>query len=98
MGRISVNLEEMIIWMSVGFQLAAAFLWFASTIVKRDAAVVAAEYQKIHGAKSGTFQIISDDGSDFIETAERQVFWGRWAALATGVGIGLQAIATALFH
>jgi len=90
-----MTIKDALTWLSIGVQAGAAILWFASTMVKVSAAKVEADYQKIHGPQSGPFQIITD-GNDFIETAQRQGRWSGWAAMATGAGIGLQAIATAL--
>jgi hypothetical protein len=36
---------------------------------------------------------ITVDGSDFIATAQRQVLWNRWAAIAAAVAAASQAIA-----
>lgn len=89
-------LKDVITWASVGVQGLAALLWFASTVVRVNATRVEEAYKKIHGPDSGPFQIVSENGSDFIQTVKLQALWNRWAALATGVGIGLLAIATAL--
>jgi len=88
-------LKDALTWLSIAVQACAAILWFTSTMVKVSAAKVEADYQKIHGPDSGPAQIIVDD-NDFVETARRQGRWSGWAAMATGAGIGLQAITTAL--
>ncbi len=89
--------KDILTWAAVVAQCVAAVLWLLSTIVKVSAKKVEAEYQKVHGPGSGPFQIVDDaDGSDFIATLQRQVRWNRSAALMTGLGMGLQATATAL--
>jgi hypothetical protein len=91
-----MTIKELLTWATVGVQFVAAFLWFASTRVKVTAESVVAEYQKVHGPNSGPAQIVSEDGSDFTATAERQSRWSGWAAITTGVGLSIQAIAAAL--
>jgi hypothetical protein len=91
-----VSAKDLLTWAAVGIQFVAAFLWLASTRVKVTAESVVAEYQKVHGPNSGPAQIVSEDGSDFTATAERQSRWSGWAAIVTGLGLGVQAIAAAL--
>ena len=88
--------KDVVTWASVVVQGGAAVLWITSTLVKVKAADVLADFQKTHGANSGPSQIITDSGDDFGATVERQCYWNKWAALATGLGVGLQAIATAI--
>ncbi|MGN6363351.1 hypothetical protein [Asticcacaulis taihuensis] len=83
-------------WAAIIVQIVAALLWLGSTIVKVSADKVLTDYQKIHGADSGPHQVANEDGSDFYATVECQSKWNRYAALATGLGIGLQAVVTAL--
>lgn len=91
-----MNLKDGLTWAAVAVQGVAAVLWLGSTFVKVSAEKIVAEYQKIHGTGSGPAQIVGEDGSDFYATVERQSQWNRWAALATGIGVGLQAAASAI--
>jgi hypothetical protein len=91
-----VNVKDGLTWAAVAVQGVAALLWLGSTVVRVSAARVLAEHKKIYGPHSGPMQITGEDGSDILATIERQSRWNRWAALTTGVGIGLQAVATAL--
>jgi hypothetical protein len=34
---------------------------------------------------------ITQNGVDILETAKRQTWWNMWAAIATGISVGLQA-------
>ena len=77
-------------------QAIAAVLWLCSTLVTRSYADVEREYQKTHGPQSGPGGLIDERGADFAATFKRQGRWNRWAALATAIGVGLQALATAL--
>lgn len=84
-------------WLSVAVQGAAAALWFYATVAKVGAAELAAAYQQVHGAGSGPAQIVDDDdGSDIVATLKLQTTYNRWAAFATGLGVLLMAIGTAL--
>ena len=91
-----MTLTILLTWFSVATQGVAAILWFYATVAKVSAAEVEAEYQKIHGPTSGPAQIEADDGSDVVATLQLQTKWNRWAAFATGLGVGLLAIASAI--
>jgi len=83
-------------WASVAIEALAAVLWLVSTIAKKSYADVEREYQKTHGPGSGPGGIVGEDGTDFCGTAQLQGKWNRWAALATALGVALQALGTAL--
>lgn len=91
-----MTLKDMLTWGAIAMFGVSALLWIASTQVKVSAAKVEAEYQKIHGPQSGPFQIVTEDGSDFCETVQRQARWSRSAAFATAFALILQAAATAV--
>jgi hypothetical protein len=86
-----VAVKELLTWGAVAMLGISALLWFASTLVKVSAAKVEADYQKTHGPGSGPAQIVGGDGSDFFATVQRQARWSRWAAVATGLALILQA-------
>jgi len=89
-----MNMTDWLTWAAIAIYGFAALLWFGSTVVKVSAAKVAAAHKDATGWAPA--QIVGDDGSDFYATVQLQSKWSRWAAFATGAGLALQAIATAL--
>jgi len=67
------------------FAMAAAILWFKSTIVK----VPPNEEPDEAGMISTSIQA---DGADVIETARMQNYWNRWGALAASIAALAQGI------
>jgi hypothetical protein len=83
------------LWASVAVQLGAAFLWIWSTKAKVKAEQVVEEWRR--QGNSGTPALITDDDDNEVTaTAARQSQISGWAAVATALGIALQAVALAL--
>jgi hypothetical protein len=80
-------------WLTVVFAGIAAVLWFTSTIVSVSAKRV--EEERVKQTCWSPTQIVSE-GADFVETAQAQARWNRWAAAATGLAALFQAISTAI--
>ena len=75
-------------WATVFFGFLAAGLWFTSTITAVSP-----------NPDSNEFVIIEKDNGkekDVLATAERQVWWNRWAASATGAAALCQAVVMTL--
>jgi hypothetical protein len=70
-------------WASVGIGFLAAVLWFI-------ASKVWVRYKEPTGNQMIPAAVV-ENGVNVLETAKRQTWWNMWAALATGVSVGLQA-------
>jgi hypothetical protein len=79
-------------WASIVAFGVAAVLWVCSTRVK-----VSAKEALIPDGDGWTpAGAIDDDGSEFFATVKRQSRWSGWAAVATAIGVALQALSNAL--
>ncbi len=67
------------------FALAAALLWFKSTIVKVQPNETPDENGVIEAS-------IMSEGADVIATARRQNYWNRWGALAASIAALAQGL------
>ena len=76
---------------SVVSGLVAAALWFRSTKVRVEP-----------DPNEDDFTIIEEQPGrknfDVFRTIERQVLWNSWAAMATAVAVGLQAVSLSFQH
>jgi hypothetical protein len=86
-------LQQVFAWLTVVFAVAAAALWFGSTVVKVDAARAARAARDESGWAPA--QLIYGE-ADVVLTAALQTRWNRWAAAASAVAALCQAAYTAL--
>ena len=91
-----MHLQQIALWASVVVQGFAAGLWFYASAAKIDAKKAAKDYQERTGATWSPAQIVYEDGTDFAASAQLQSVWNKRAALVTGLGVALSAIAAAL--
>ncbi len=70
---------------SAVFALAAAILWFQSTVVKVQPNEMPDGKEIIEGS-------IDANGADVVATARRQNYWNRWGALAAAIAALAQGI------
>ena len=78
-------------WASILTFAVAAVLWFGSTIVKVDQKRF--EEKEVAADRKWLSAAIVEGGVNFTETVKVQSKFNRWAALATGLGVLLQAVA-----
>ena len=76
---------------SVVSGLVAAALWFRSTKVRVEP-----------DPNENGFTIVDEKPGhknvDVLKTIERQIVWNSWAAMATAIAVGLQAVSLSIQH
>ena len=88
--------KSILVWTSVVVQAAAAALWFWSARTSVTTAEIERAVREVEGNDAWLPGGESVDGVALGPTVMLAAKWNRWAALATGVGVALQAIATVL--